>query len=91
MFTSDDFLVQLRAAEAGVGAVLLARFRSRLAPPTPLVEMKVEFAKVITALHLVAARSSLAIPRVRAVAELLAEEMKSAPRAGGTNRRTSSG
>jgi DNA-binding transcriptional LysR family regulator len=80
VFTSDDFLVQLRAAEAGVGAVLLGRFRSRLAPPTTLVEMAVDLGRVTTALHLVAGRSALAIPRVRAVADLLTEELKGVPR-----------
>src|SRR5437868_2915855 len=34
VFASDDYLVQLRAAEAGAGAVVLGRYRSRRALPT---------------------------------------------------------
>jgi hypothetical protein len=86
VFASDDFLVQLRAAEAGVGAIVLGRFRSRLAPPTPLVEMKLNLGKLTSSLHLVCAPSSLFIPRVRAVGELLARELM-APRATNAPRR----
>ena len=80
VFASDDFLVQLRAAEAGVGAILLGRIRSPRAVPTTLVEMKLDLGPVTSSLHLVCARSSLAIPRVRAVADLLADELTRAPR-----------
>jgi DNA-binding transcriptional LysR family regulator len=76
VFASDDFIVQHRAAEAGVGAIILGRFRSRLAPPTPLVDMKLDLGKRTSSLQLVCARSSLAVPRVRAVAELLSRELK---------------
>jgi DNA-binding transcriptional LysR family regulator len=76
VFASDDYLVQLRAAEAGVGAVLLGRFRSKRALPSPLVELKLDLGKVTSTLHLVCARSSLSIARVRAVAELLALELE---------------
>jgi DNA-binding transcriptional LysR family regulator len=81
VFASDDFIVQLRAAEAGVGAIPLGRVRSPRAVPTTLVEMKVDLGPITSSLHLVCASSSLAIPRVRAVAELLADELKTAPRA----------
>ena len=77
VFASDDFLVQLRAAESGVGAIVLSRYRSRRALPTPLVEMKIDFGKLTSSLHLVCARSSLTIPRVRAVADLLGHELTS--------------
>jgi DNA-binding transcriptional LysR family regulator len=80
VFASDDYLVQLRAAEAGVGAIVLGRMRSPRSLPSRLVEMKLDFGKVTTSLHLVCARSSLTIPRARAVADLLADEMASAPR-----------
>ncbi len=75
VFASDDFLVQLRAAEVGIGAIVLGRFRSRHALPTPLVELKLDFGKLQSSMHLVCARSSLSIPRVRAVADLLATEL----------------
>jgi DNA-binding transcriptional LysR family regulator len=80
VFAADDFLVQLRAAEAGVGAIALGRIRSPRAVPTTLVEMKLDLGPLTSAVHLVCARSSLAIPRVRAVAELLADELRRAPR-----------
>ncbi len=75
-FASDDFLVQLRAAEAGVGAIFLGRLRLRFARETPLVEIRVQgIPEVASSLHLVGAKSALAIPRVRAVADLLAGEL----------------
>lgn len=80
-FASDDFLVQLRAAEAGLGALFLARLQHRFARPTSLVELEVAGIPVVPSeLHLVAAKSALAIPRVRAVAELLATELRQAER-----------
>lgn len=81
-FASDDFIVQLRAAEAGAGAVILSRFTSRVALPSPLVEMKLSFGKLTTAMHLVAARASLAIPRVKAVADAIARELEPPRRRG---------
>lgn len=75
VFASDDYLVQLRAAEAGVGAILSGRVRSPRAIPTPLVAMKLDVGPLTSSIHLVCARSSLAIPRVRAVADLLTEEL----------------
>lgn len=74
-FAADDFLVQLRAAEAGVGAIVLGRVRHRLSMPTPLVELALDLGPLQGELHLVAARSALAIPRVKAVADLLAREL----------------
>jgi DNA-binding transcriptional LysR family regulator len=77
VFASDDFIVQHRAAEAGVGAIVLGRFRPPHALATRLVEMTLPFGRMTTVLHLVAARSSLAIPRVRAVADVLASVLGS--------------
>jgi DNA-binding transcriptional LysR family regulator len=77
VFTSDDYLVQLRAAEAGIGAMFLARVRHRFARST-LVELDLDVGDIQSTLHLVAAKSALAIPRVRAVAELLAKEIEGA-------------
>ena len=37
VFTSDDFIVQLRAAEAGLGAIFVGERRSKRALPTLLV------------------------------------------------------
>lgn len=78
-FSSDDFLVQLRAAELGLGAIFLGCVRHRFERPMTLVELEVEgLPPVRSALHLVCAKSALAIPRVRAVAELLAAELAAA-------------
>ena len=76
VFAADDYIVQIRAAEAGVGAIILDRSAHRFALPSPLVELSVSFGKLTSSLHLVCARASLAIPRVKAVAEVLAHELE---------------
>jgi molybdate transport repressor ModE-like protein len=76
VFASDDFLVQLRAAEAGMGAMVLARAWHRFTRLDMLTELDVSLGPVQASAFLVTTRSALAIPRVRAVAELLAEEFK---------------
>ncbi len=76
-FASDDFLVQYRAAELGLGAIFLARMRHRFSQPTPLVELRVRgILPVPSRLHLVCARTALDIPRIRAVADALAAELR---------------
>jgi len=79
-FASDDFLVQLHAAECGVGAILLGKRTSRLAPRSSLVDLGVDLGPVRAGLHLVCARSSLGIARVRIVAELLTHELSRSAR-----------
>lgn len=75
-FAADDYLVQLRAAEAGLGAMFLGRGRHKLLRPTGLVELRVQgIARVPAATHLVCATRALEIPRVRAVADMLRAEM----------------
>jgi len=81
VFASDDYIVQLGAAEAGVGAVVLGVFRSQLQLPSPLVELALSFGNTSATLSLVAARSSLSIPRVKAVADILARELGRATQA----------
>lgn len=79
VFTSDSFIVQRHAVEAGVGALPLARLRSRHALPTTLRPLDVDLGPFATGeIHLVCAKSALDIPRVRAVAELLADELRRA-------------
>ncbi|MCE9578334.1 MAG: LysR family transcriptional regulator [Deltaproteobacteria bacterium] len=80
-FASDDFLVQLLAAEAGAGAIILGKLRSPRALPTPLVELAIDLGPLRSTLHLVGSRAALAIPRVRAVADLLAAELEVAAKA----------
>ena len=72
-FASDDFLVQTRACEAGVGAMVLGRPASDAEQgSSTLVALDVDLGlHARSRLHLVAAKSALAIPRVRAVMERL--------------------
>ena len=80
-FTADHFLVQLAAAEAGLGAIVLGRVSHRFSRESSLVPLDLElgaYAKQV--LHLVCAKSALDIPRVRRVAELLVVELKHARR-----------
>jgi DNA-binding transcriptional LysR family regulator len=76
VFAADDFLVQLRAAEAGIGAIILSTFQSRFEPPRRLAALALDFGKLTSTHHLVCARGALAVPRVHAVAELLAAELQ---------------
>jgi len=69
VFTSDDFLVQWRACEAGVGAMLRGY---RFSYPSPVVALDVELGPyAASTLHLICARSALAVPRIRAVADFV--------------------
>jgi DNA-binding transcriptional LysR family regulator len=74
-FAANDFLVQIRAAEHGAGAIILSRSVSRLSRPSSLVELPIDFGRIRAGIHLVCARSSLGIARVRAVSVLLAAEL----------------
>lgn len=81
-FAADDFIVQRRAAEEGVGAMFLGRVRHRFSRPSELVPLRLNLGPhARSSLHLVCAKSALAVARVRAVAELLTEELSWAQRA----------
>lgn len=73
-FASDDFLVQVRAAEAGLGAMFLGRVEHRFIQ-SKLVELDLDVGVVPRTLYLASARSAMTIPRVRAIAELLVTEL----------------
>jgi DNA-binding transcriptional LysR family regulator len=78
-FSADHFLVQLAAAEAGAGALVLAGVRHRLSRPTTLVPLELDLGEYgFSNLHLVCAKSALDIPRVRLVADMLIGELKTA-------------
>ncbi|MBX3185864.1 MAG: LysR family transcriptional regulator [Labilithrix sp.] len=77
VFASDDFLVQLRAAQAGIGAIFLGRARHRFSEDS-LVELDVDVGELRRSIHLVCAKTALDIPRVRAVADLLVAELERA-------------
>jgi DNA-binding transcriptional LysR family regulator len=68
VFTSDNFLVMVAAAEAGVGAMVLGPLR-RLGGLVPLDIELGPFAK--SAAYLVCAKSALDVPRIRAVVDAL--------------------
>jgi DNA-binding transcriptional LysR family regulator len=76
-FTSDSYLVQRQAAEAGLGVMALGDWRHRFARPTVLVPLKFDLGPhARSATHLVCAKSALDIPRVRLVADVLAQELR---------------
>jgi DNA-binding transcriptional LysR family regulator len=78
-FTSDSFLVQLAAAEAGLGAIPLARSGHRYSRPTRLVPLSLDLGPhARTKTSLVASKSALKLPRVRLVADLLRVEFEHA-------------
>jgi hypothetical protein len=84
VFASDDFIVQRRAAEAGVGAIFLGHIRHRFTRDSPLVSLGLELGPhAKSSLFVVCTRSALAVPRIRAVAELLAAELRWAARTSG--------
>jgi DNA-binding transcriptional LysR family regulator len=74
-FATDDYLLMLRAAELGLGAMFLGRFRHRFTQRSPLVELDLDMRGATRTLHLLCATSALAIPRVRAVVDALASEL----------------
>jgi DNA-binding transcriptional LysR family regulator len=86
-FASDDFVMQLRAAEEGLGAVVLGRVEHPL-QRRRLVELDLDLGPYRGGIYLVCARSALSIPRVRAVADLLVAELAKAqsPKAGRVSR-----
>lgn len=76
-FTADHFLVQLAAAEAGLGAMVLGRVSHRFSRESGLVPLELDLgAHGKQRLHLVCAKSALDIPRVRRVAELIVTELQ---------------
>ena len=77
-FASDDFLVQLRAAMAGLGVIFLGKVQHRFSIDNPLVEVPLPLPPRKGELHLVCARSALDVARIRAVADLLARELGAA-------------
>ncbi len=77
VFTTDNFLVMMQAAEAGVGAVILARPPHRFTMPTQLVPLDIPLGPAgQRPLYLVCAKSALEVPRIRAVADLLVHELQ---------------
>lgn len=75
-FTSDNYLVLHAAAEAGLGAMVMGKVRHRFTRPSTMVPVRIDLGPYGRgAVHLVCARTALAIPRVRLVADLLVREL----------------
>jgi DNA-binding transcriptional LysR family regulator len=75
-FAADDFVVQMRAAEAGVGAIFMQKVRHRFNRDSNLVPLGLDLGPhAKSSLHVVCAKSALGVARIRAVAELLAAEL----------------
>jgi DNA-binding transcriptional LysR family regulator len=75
-FASDDFVVQLRAAEAGLGAMFLQKVRHRFNRDSRLVPLGLDLGPhAKSSVHVVCAKSALGVARIRAVAELLTDEL----------------
>ncbi|MBS2026475.1 MAG: LysR family transcriptional regulator [Deltaproteobacteria bacterium] len=86
-FTSDNYLVNLAAAEAGAGAMVLPRVPHRFSRPTSLVALDVDLGPYkVAPMHLVCARSALDVPRIRKVAQLIEVEMAKLERKPGKAR-----
>ena len=75
VFASDDFLVQLRAAELGLGALVLSDLRTRFEPAPKLVPLALDFRGMTSTIQLACARGSLSVPRIAAVAAQIAKDL----------------
>jgi DNA-binding transcriptional LysR family regulator len=76
VFTSNDYLVQIAAVEAGVGAMVLGRKFHRLSRIDRLVELKVDLGPAaLSTFHLVVAKRMVDVPRIRAVVDVLLGEL----------------
>lgn len=77
-FASDDFLVQIRAVIAGVGAMFLGGNAHRFSLVSSLCKLELDLgAHSKGTVYLVASKRALEIPRVRHVADALAAELES--------------
>jgi DNA-binding transcriptional LysR family regulator len=76
-FTSNDFLVQLAALEAGVGAMVLGRRYHKLSRIGELVELPIDLGPAArSTFHLVAAKRMVDVARVRAFVDVLLAELE---------------
>jgi DNA-binding transcriptional LysR family regulator len=79
VFTSNDFLVQLSALEAGVGAMVVGRGMSARSRIGALVELAIDLGPVAdSTMYLVAAKRSVDVPRIRVVIDAILAELRSA-------------
>ena len=86
VFTSNDYLVQLAALEAGVGVMVLGRRFHRMSRIGNFVELDLELGPgARTMFHLVVAKRMVDVPRIRAVTDALLGELDR-PAAPGSRR-----
>ena len=71
-FASDSYLVMMRAARAGVGAVVSSRLGAQLYDLVPIPQA---FPSVTLTMHVVAVRSAWRNPSVRAAGEAILDEL----------------
>ncbi len=77
VFTSDNYLVHLAAAQAGVGAIILYRASHPFLRDRGLVELPIDLGPWREVpVMLMCAKSALDVPRVRLVSELLTKELE---------------
>lgn len=75
-FSTDNFLIMRRAAESGLGAIVLGSVRHRFTDTSTLVPLKLDLREhQKSSLHLVCAKSALDVPRIRLVAQRLGDEL----------------
>ncbi len=76
VFTSNDYLVQLAAMAAGVGAMALGRPFHRLSGAGKFVELAVDLGPAgKSTFHLIVAKRMVEVPRIRAVVDVLLGEL----------------
>ena len=76
VFTSNDYLVQIAAVEAGVGAMVLGHRFHRLSRVGHLEALKLDFgAAARVTCYLVVAKRMVDVPRIRAVVDALVGEL----------------
>lgn len=74
-FTSDDFVVQLAACKAGVGAMVLAKAQHRYSHLHELQELDIDLGpEAVGSLHLVCHKRYRYLPRVQLVIDAICEE-----------------
>ncbi len=75
-FASNDYLAQRRAVEEGLGAFILPKIEHRFLPWKKLVEVETDLTLPPSdKFHLVCAKTMRHSPRVRAVVDLIIEEL----------------
>jgi DNA-binding transcriptional LysR family regulator len=76
VFTSNDYLVQLAAVEAGVGAMVLGRRFHKLSRIGVLVELPIDLGPAArSTFHLVVAKRMVDVPRIRAFVDVLLSQL----------------